>query len=181
MRELPRRPKAADIAPLGEPMKRISSGRCPTIVGAVLTIALVIVLDKVSDALVNGENSSHAAGHLAYAIPALLLAFFLIWLCPPPKPTGLGRRSRQALIAGLLLLGAGGVTEAIGAFGYAGDESRIGILTTIHGSSWMLSFPGALILLTGVVLGVISLFQHRTTRALVFLVCASVVIFLIIR
>ncbi len=140
-------------------------GQYPAILGVVLAIGLAVVLLLVSGALIDAENPSHAADHLAVAIPALLLAFALCRLCRPPKPTRIGRSSRYALVAGLVLNAGSLVAEAIGAFGYAGDQSRIKVLTTIHNGSWMIGFPGSVILLIGVVLAVLSVPQRRTPIA----------------
>jgi len=139
--------------------------RHPAILSVVLAIGLAVVLLLVSGALIEAENPSHAANHLAFAIPELVLAFALFRLCRPPKPTRIGRWSRYALVAGLVLIAGGDVIEAIGAFGYAGDQSRIEVLTTIHNGSWMIQFPGAFIFLIGVVLAVLSVPQRRTPTA----------------
>ena len=137
----------------------------PAILSVLLAIGLAVVLLLVSGALIEAENPSHAAFHLSVAIPALVLAFALFRLCRPPKPTRIGRWSRYALVAGLVLIAGSLVIEAIGAFGYAGDSVRIEVLRTIHNDAWMIGFPGAFILLIGVVLAVLSVPQRRTPTA----------------
>ena len=131
------------------------------IVSALLAIALTVILIIVSNALIKSENPNHAATHLSTTIPALLLAFSLARICQPPKPTRIGKWSRRSLIVGLVLLGIGAITEAIGAFGYRGNESVIDVLTTIHNSSFIFALPGLFIMLIGMALGIVSLFQRR--------------------
>lgn len=125
-------------------------------------VLLAVALSVLSRALIESENPGHAADHLSVAIPALLLAFALARLCPPPKPTRIARWARGAAITGLVLVGASLALEALGAFGYEGDESKIGALTTLHITAFVLQIPGALVLLISAVLAALSLPQRRT-------------------
>lgn len=162
-------------------MNRITANRYPVLVGAVLAVALAIVLDKVFDGLVNSEHSSHAAGHLTYTVPALLLAFSLIRVTPPPKPTESGRQNRRTLIAGLLALGIGGATEAIGAFGKGNYDSGFDVVTALHDLGLLLTFVGLFTVLISVVLAVLSLRQQKTPRAVVYLICVALILLFVIR
>lgn len=132
-----------------------------SLLGAVL---LAIALSVLSNALIERENPSHAADHLSVAIPALLLAFVLARLCPQPKPTRIARSARRSVVIGLFFLGASLFLEAVGAFGYAGDESNIDALTTLHNAAFVLQLPGALVVFVGAVLAVLSLPQQRSPR-----------------
>lgn len=129
------------------------------LLGAVL---VAIALSVLSNALIESENPGHAADHLSVAIPALLLAVVLARLSPKPKPTRIARFARRFVIIGLLLLSASLVLEAVGAFGYAGDESNIDALTSLHNTAFVLQLPGALVVLVGAVLAVLSLPQQRS-------------------
>lgn len=169
------------MAPTGGPNHRISSSRYPVIVSAVLAIALAIVLDKVFDALVGGEKTSHAVGHLTYALPALLLVFSLVKFCPPPKPTSPGRRSRNLLVAGLSTLGVGGVAESIGATDRGNYDSGFDAVTALHDLGLLLTFVGMFTIFFGAVLLLLSLRQSKAPRALVFLLCAALVLLFVIR
>jgi hypothetical protein len=162
-------------------MKRISLSRYPILVGAVVAMALAIVLDKVFDVFVNGENSSHAAGHLTYAVPALLFAFSLIRLDPPPKPTESGRRSRRALTAGLLLLGIGGATEAIGAFGKGTYNSGFNALTALHDLGLLLTLAGTFAIFMSALLFLLSFRASKTPRPIIHLICVALILFFVIR
>lgn len=138
-----------------------SVARHAAILSLVGALVLAVALSVLSSALIKSENPGHAADHLSLAIPALLLAFALARLCPRPKPTRIARLARRAVIIGLVFLGASLALEALGAFGYQGDESKIEALTTLHNATFVLQLPGALILLIGGALAALSLPQRR--------------------
>lgn len=147
----------------GDGVDTIPLCRHLAIISAVAAVALIVVLSLVTNAVITNENPEHAAGHLSNAVPLLLLAYVLTRVAPRPKPTRLGRLGRRALIIGMTMVGVSEVVEAIGAFGYqeAGDGVRFKSLQSIHNSSWILQFPGALVVLVGMLLAFLSLFQSR--------------------
>lgn len=139
--------------------------RHPAISYVSAAIALAVALSVAAAMLNDTENLGHAADHLAIATPMLLLVIAIRQRVGPPKPTRIGRSGRHALIAGLILVGGSLLLEAIGAFGYDGDDSRIGFLTSLHNGVWMIQFPGALVLMIGAVLAMLSLGQNRATSS----------------
>ena len=155
-----------------DPMKSKVMKHYSTIASAVFAIALGIVLDRLFDLVVDGENSSHAAGHLTYVVPAFLFAFALFRFSPPPKPTNIGRLSRKTLIVGLLTLGIGGSLEAIGAFGRGNYDSGFDPVTAIHDLGLILTFLGMITISISIVLVLLSLGQRRIPRNVVILICA---------
>ena len=132
----------------------------PLLVSVVLALGTSVVLLRILGAVSLSENADHAADHLAVAVPALLLAWSIALWCPRRKNTRAARWGRGAAITGLVLSGTALVLESIGAFGYDGDDSRVGALTTLHNSVWPFSFLGIVVLLVGILLGVVSLFQR---------------------
>lgn len=134
-----------------------------SVIGAtVLSVVLVLIADAVSPP---DSNVSHSTGHLAIAIPAFLLAWSIARWCPRRKNTRSARWGRRAATIGLVMISAGFVLEAIGAFGYDGGNSRIAALTMLHNASWVIQFPGVPILLVGILLGCRSLFQRAPEPA----------------
>ena len=125
-----------------------------------LTILLSIILHLMLGALSLSGNVGHATDHLTIAVPALVLAWSIAFWCPQRKDTRAARWGRMAAVTGLVMSGVALVLEAIGAFGYDGDDSRIGALTTLHNTVWLIDFPGNLALLVGFLLGFCSLFQR---------------------
>lgn len=132
----------------------------PLIASIVLTILLSIVLKLMLAAISLSENLKHSTSHLAVAIPALLLASSIAFWCPRRKITRAARWGRSAAITGLVMISASLVLESIGAFGYDGDRSRIEALTALHNATWLIEFPGALVLLVGILLSLVSLFSR---------------------
>lgn len=132
----------------------------PLLVSVVLAIGCSVVLLSILGAVSLPENADHAADHLAVAVPALLLAWSIVFWCPGHKNTRAARWGRGAAVAGLVMSGIALVLESIGAFGYDGEDSRFGALTTLHNSVWVISFLGFLTLLVGILLGLVSLFQR---------------------
>ena len=132
----------------------------PLLVSVVLAIGSSVVLLRILGAVNLPENAAHAADHLAVAVPVLVLAWSIAFWCPRRKDTRAAQWGRGAAVAGLAIGGTALVLESIGAFGYDGDDSRIGALTTLHNSVWLFSFLGFMVLLVGILLGVVSLFQR---------------------
>lgn len=132
----------------------------PLLLSVVLAILLSIVLAVVQSWVSLSENLDHALFHLALAIPASLLAWSIAFWCPRRKNTRAARWGRGAAIWGLVSMSAGLGLEAIGAFGYDGDDSRIGALTTLHNSAFLVQIPGLPLLVAAILLGIASLFQR---------------------
>lgn len=132
----------------------------PLLASVVSTILLSILLLVIFGAVGLSENVDHAMFHLAIAVPAFLLAWSIAFWCPRRKKTRAARWGRGAAIAGLVMSGAAVALEAIGAFGYDGDDSRVDALTTLHNSTWPIDITGNLVLLGGILLGAFSLFQR---------------------
>jgi len=143
----------------GRPLRHLRAHLLLVSVAAaiLLSIALVQFADALSPP---GSNISHATGHLAIAVPTLLLACSIASWCPRRKDTRAARWGRRAAITGLGMITVGLILEAIGAFGYDGDDSRIAALTTLHNASWLIQFPGVPVLLVGILLGFYSVVQR---------------------
>lgn len=138
--------------------------RHPVIPTLFAAIGIVVVLTFVVNAFLSAENPQHAGGHLALASGFLLLGAAAVRIWPPPRPTRTGRMARRALVVGCALVIVGLLAEAMGAFGYSGDEHRIEALTTIHNGSWPLGFLGILLILWGALLAIPA--KVRTQSAL---------------
>ena len=142
------------------------AARYGSLLSAGVVVALVVGLRAVTDATITDDNAGHAADHLTVALPSVVLVALLVGVCPPPKDTRIGRAARRLVAAGLVLVSASLVLEAIGAFGYGpGGLSEIDALTNLHNTTWVVGFPAAVVLLVGLVLGGLSLFQGRPPRA----------------
>lgn len=134
-------------------------GPHPLLASAFACLALEIAAHLIVASLSLSENLGHAAFHMATALPMLLLAWSIAYWCPPRKHTFVARWGRRITIVGLMMISVGLVLESIGAFGYEGDDSRIGALTTLHNGSWLIQFPGVPLLVVGLLMGLASLFQ----------------------
>ncbi len=134
------------------------------LIGVVLTIVAILALSA-GASQIGSENPRHAARHMAVALPLLVLCISIARFFPTPKPTRIGGTGRRAVIWGLGLTSASLVMEAIGAFGYEGDSSRIGALTKMHNTAVILDLPGSLLLLLGLLLGLVSMMNPRDGSA----------------
>ena len=107
--------------------------RHPVAGSVTLCVALGATLITVAFAMPLRDNVDHAAGHLALAVPVLLLlGWGLLWW-PPAGPVLSARLARGILLAGLAIAGLGLVIEAVGAFGYGTDQvSSANDLTVFH-------------------------------------------------
>ena len=123
-----------------------------TIIGGV---AAGVGLTLAVPVLVSGTNPYHAGEHLAQALPfaVIVVAAALFW--PPPHQTPTGRYARLALVWGSVLVVAGLVAEAVGAFGYDGDEHAVEALTSLHNGVWPITYSGALLVWCSAMLAVI--------------------------
>lgn len=135
-------------------------GPHPLLASFVACLALSIAAHLVVASLTLSENLGHAAFHLATALPMLLLAWSIAYWCPPRRRTFVAVWGRRITIVALMMISVGLVLESIGAFGYDGDDSRIGALTTLHNGSWLIQFPGVPLLVVGLLMGLASLFQR---------------------
>ena len=143
-------------------MKMVKSKRKFIITSALFAAAVGVFLLITSNAVFNSENLVHFAMHFIMATVVLLLA--LVRFRRSPKPTRIGRLGRITLVAGLVLFGVATVIEAIGAFGYLGNEDANQLLTSFHNYSYWLALPGMFITLIGAALGLISLLQRKNSR-----------------
>lgn len=127
----------------------------------IAAIAAIIGLTMAESAVITRGNSSHAADHLAAAIPLAALAFVLVRECRRPRATRIARTGHRLIV---IALGAASFSlglEALGAFGYDGDVQRIKALTTLHNSSWIIQGVAMLALGVGLLFGAMSLAQRR--------------------
>ena len=140
----------------------VKSKRNLIITSALFAAAVGVFLLITSNAVFNSENFTHFAMHFIMATVVLLLA--LVRFRRSPKPTRIGISGRITLVAGLVLFGVATVIEAIGAFGYLGNDHANQLLTYFHNYSVWLALPGMLITLIGAALGLISLLQRKNSR-----------------
>ena len=140
----------------------VKSKRNLIITSALFAAAVGVFLLITSNAVFDSENLVHFAMHFIMAIVVLLLA--LVRFRRSPKPTRIGRFGRNTLVAGLVVFGVATVIEAIGAFGYLGYAHANQLLTSFHNYSYWLALPGMFITLIGAALGLISLFQRKSSR-----------------
>ena len=140
----------------------VKSKRNFIITSALFAAAVGVFLLITSNAVFDSENLVHFAMHFIMAIVVLLFA--LVRFRRSPKPTRIGRLGRITLVTGLVLFGVATVIEAIGAFGYLGNDHANQLLTSFHNTSAVLAIPGMFITLIGVALGLISLLQRKNSR-----------------
>lgn len=77
------------------------------------------------------DEVKHAALHLAMGIPAALLVASSHRLWASPRPDRLSRGARAVLVTGLALLAVASLPDAVGAFGFVGDD-RVNVLAYLH-------------------------------------------------
>jgi hypothetical protein len=97
---------------------------CVVLTATLVTAAAVLPLQG---------NVDHAVGHLSLGGPVLLLLMCALLWWPRVGPEPAARLARGTLVTGLAMAGLGLITEAIGAFGYADDQtSQASDLTILH-------------------------------------------------
>jgi len=124
----------------------------PTVV---VGLASAVFLTYVFGVLVTAENPDHALGHVASASLFLIVAFAAVRFWPAPRPGGAKRLSRGLVVGGCSVIAAALLLEAVGAFGYDGEKSRVGLLTALHNGVWPLGVVGFLGLVVGMLLAAV--------------------------
>lgn len=131
----------------------VSSVAASTLLGATLiTAALVMPLR---------EDVDHAAGHLAVAVPVLLLLTWVLLWWPPAGPVLATRVARGTLVAGLAIAGLGLVAESIGALDVGQSTLEANGLPSFHDVGVALWPAGFVVLLTGGITSSGAGFAHR--------------------
>jgi hypothetical protein len=104
--------------------------RHPVAASVAVAILLAVILSVLMTALPLSTNMDHAMGHIALAVPALLLLVLAVKTWPTPRVRG-ALVGRIVLLVGLALFAGGLLIEATGAFGYRdyGDDTG---LTNLH-------------------------------------------------
>jgi hypothetical protein len=122
--------------------------RYPTLTAVLWVVPVVVILVVIAG--LDDDEFSHAAFHLAITLPLLaIVVTSRRWRAPEP---GVGTGARRSLLIGLAFVCAGGVLEAIGAFGYEGDTRQYELVAKLHDLGLFFGPFGFLFLLVGGVL-----------------------------
>jgi hypothetical protein len=105
--------------------------RYPIMLSVAGVILLGGVLGLLGWALPLGDNTSHAASHLAVGVPSAILFVLAVAIWPSPRQGRAGSLTRIGLLLGLGLFSMASLAEAVGAFGFD-QYRRTSDLTVLH-------------------------------------------------
>lgn len=130
--------------------KKLRDRRYALIYYILAAAAPYLLITIISRALHLSKNAGHATFHLSWAFPIL---FFLLLLIKSYKnnPRAKANINTKLIVLGLLVVALSLVIEAVGAFGYDGENSKIHFLTELHNSSLIFSMLGLFIFVIGII------------------------------
>jgi hypothetical protein len=116
-----------------------------------LAVLLALVLGAVALALPLTGNDDHAAGHLAFGIPVVLLLVLAVKTWPVPSAGRAALVARNLLLAGLALFVGSLLIEAVGAYGVDDRDTRINGLAVVHDVAVFIGPLGIALTIAGVI------------------------------